>query len=564
MVSSKFIASRAMGRNRGILILVGFWLILTDSFSQVATKPYLILLNDKASSPYSIQQPGQFLSQRAIQRRQRQNIAVQERDLPVNPTYVTQLKQQGVQVRYSSRWLNAVLIDATDSTLTRVRALPFVKGIESNRSLVGGRMAAPQTVTKPLQTTKFSQVASLSLAYGISGDQLTQLGIDKMHAQNDHGEGMLIAILDDGFPQANQVSFLKPLFEENRIVGTYDFPNHETNVYNDDDDHGLNVLSVLAATADNQLYGAAYKASYVLLHTEVVATENRIEEAYWLFGAEYADSTGVDVISSSLGYTQFDDPTTDYTYADLDGKTALSTRAAQWATETGMVVVVAAGNDGADPWKYISVPADAASVLAIGAVNRQGTRASFSSVGPSADGRIKPDLVALGQGTVIGTSAGTITTSSGTSFATPLVAGLAAGVWQANPLLTAAQVTDALRRSGSQYAQPDNQLGYGIPNFERATALFVLHTQSDPPALQVFPNPFTDADQVIVNWLEPAVGTFVDAVLTDAAGKLLWWQPLLMGGQFTISGQTLRLPAGLYYLTLTAANHKRTTKLLKR
>ncbi len=549
----RYIAFVLLALNKGGW-LIG-WLLVSISFAQptpaTPTGKYLVLMNGKTGTPYSTAHPEQFLSQRAITRRQRQGIPLTERDLPVNPTYVSQIRQTGAMVWYTSRWLNAVLIETTETGLKTVLALPFVKGLESSRSLNRARTEAVQKTM-----SKFGEVDSLS--YGPSTNQLAQIGADQMHRQGYHGEGMLVGILDAGFRRADSVAFLRPLFAENRIVGTYDFVKKERNVY-DDDDHGLHVLSVMAATAPGQLYGAAYKAAYVLLRTEDANSETRLEEANWLFGAEYADSVGVDVINSSLGYTQFDNSASDYTQNDLTGQVALVSRAAQWATEAGMVVVVAAGNEGAGNWGSISVPADAVSVLAVGAVNTSGVWAPFSSVGPSADGRIKPDLAALGVGTIIGTATGRISSGSGTSYAAPLVAGLATGFWQAHPGLSAAQVTATLRRSGSQFIRPDNALGYGIPTFVGDAE---VATGSD--WFIAFPNPFTDADAVSARWLGLAPGTPVHAMLSDLSGRVLWQQRFGNEEQTPFSFQSLQLSPGLYLLTLTADNRRQAAKLLKK
>ncbi|GAB4013774.1 S8 family serine peptidase [Spirosoma migulaei] len=529
-----------------------------SSFGQV-TRKYLVLLRDKANTPYSISKPEQFLSQRSILRRQKQNIPVLERDLPVNPTYLTQLQQAGGKIWFSSRWMNAVLVEASDATIAAIQNLSIVKGLEFGRSLANARISATETQTTTSYTAdrfgKFGTVDNPPLNYGSSQDQVTQLGADKMHQQGYHGEGMLIGVLDSGFLNANKVAYLKPVFAENRVLATYDFVKKETSVY-EDDWHGLSCLSTIAATADNQLYGTAYKASFILLRTEDVNSEKQIEEANWLFGAEYADSAGVDVISSSLGYTEFDDASTSYTYQNMDGKTTLCSRAAQIATETGMVVVVAAGNEGSSAWHYLSAPSDAASVLAVAAVTQTGTRASFSSFGPSADGRVKPDLAARGQGTVIGIPNGLIATGDGTSFATPLLAGLATGFWQAHPRLTAAQVTTALRRSGSQSGTPDDQLGYGIPNFERASSV----ADSYGPFL-IYPNPFTDSQSVIVQWSELEANTPFDATLSNAAGRTIWQNQYTGLPSFVLPN--LNLSAGVYFMTLVAGDKKKTLKLVK-
>ena len=538
------------------------WLIGLLLISQLpgfcqTTRKYLVLLRDKVGTPYSLARPDQFLSQRSILRRQKQAIPVLERDLPVNPAYVTQIQQAGAKVWYTSRWLNAVLVETTDAVIANVQKLPVVKGLEFGRSLANARVGTPAQPgsAEVEQARKFGDVQPLN--YGTSQGQISQIGVDKMHQQGYHGEDMLIGVLDAGFLNANKVGFLKPLFDEGRVLATYDFVKRETAVY-EDDSHGLSCLSAIAATADGQLYGTAFKARFILLRTEDAGRESRVEEANWLFGAEYADSAGVDIISSSLGYTQFDDASTSYTYPNLDGKTALSTRAAQIAAETGMVIVVAAGNEGSSAWRYLSAPSDAQLVLAIGAVNQTGQRAGFSSLGPSADGRVKPDLAARGQGTVIGSPGGQILMGNGTSFAAPLVAGLAAGFWQAHPRLTAAQVTAVLRRSGSQFGNPDDQLGYGIPNFERASVLAETLGQ-----LLVYPNPFSEAEPLSVIWGEIDPTVPLDATLTDLTGRVLW-RKQYDAGPATFALPNLGLSAGLYVMTLVAGDKKRTVTLVKR
>lgn len=550
---------RTAPNKTGWFVLV-FYLLHLTSFGQTTDK-YLVLLRDKANSPYSISRPEQFLSQRAVLRRQKQNIAVLERDLPVNPVYVSQLQQAGANVWFTSRWLNAVLVEASPTTIAAVRQLPFVTGLEFGGSLANARSSALSRIgslPSGSRSSKFGEVTPL--AYGPAETQINQIGADKMHQQGFQGEGMLIGVLDAGFLNANTVGFLKPLFDEKRVVATYDFVRKEAGVY-EDDEHGTEVLSTMAASAANQLYGTAYKASYLLLRTEDAATERPIEEANWLFGAEYADSAGVDVINSSLGYYDFDPPYDDasHTYADLDGRTTLISRAAQWAAEAGMVVVNSAGNEGGNAWQRIIVPADAPGVLAIGGVDQTGFRWPLSSLGPSADGRVKPDLAARGTGVVVGLPNGRIAIGSGTSFASPLVAGLAAGFWQAHPNLTAAQVTEALRRSGNQYGSPDNLLGYGIPNFERASVLAEAYNK-----LLIYPNPFSEAEPLSIFWgdIEPNVP--LEAMLTNAAGRVLWRGRYTTGASASFVLPNLGLSAGLYYMTLVAGDKKRTTKVVKR
>ncbi|MBO0938723.1 S8 family serine peptidase [Fibrella sp. HMF5335] len=534
------------------LLLIGVW----SAESAWAQRPglYLLRFRDKTGTPFRTDQPERFLSARAISRRQRQGIAITERDLPVNPAYVRGLQQAGANVVYTSRWLNAALVEVATTRLAPLLALPYVAGLETNRVLNNVRIGAEAGTQQT--TSKFGQTDAIP-AYGPAAAQLTALGVDQMHAQGFRGEGMLVAILDAGFLKADKVPFLQSLFTDKRIISTYDFADREADVY-DDDSHGLNVLSIMAADVPNQLYGPAYKASYVLLRTEVAASENPVEEAYWLLGAEYADSTGADVINSSLGYTTFDNPADNHTVADLTGTKTLVSRAATWAAETGMVVVNSAGNEGGSIWNYIAAPADSPAILSIGAIDQAGALARFSSIGPTADGRIKPDLVALGVSTVLGVPNGAITRGNGTSFSSPLVAGLATGFWQAFPRLTASQVRDLLRQSGSQADRPDNQFGYGIPSFTKAAQIMTGQL-----AFSVYPNPFTSADRLQIQWQEVSNNTPVDIRLTDLSGRVLTQQRFGPGQSLSLSSHPLNLQAGLYLLTLSAGNQQRTIRVLK-
>ncbi|MCY7359374.1 MAG: S8 family peptidase [Rudanella sp.] len=548
-----------MGKTKRLPVFISIFCLLTASMVTAQTaQRYLVVLRDKASSPYSTSRPEQFLSTRAISRRAKQNIALTERDLPVNPAYVSKLKTTGAQVLNTSRWLNAVLIRTTSATLQKVLALPFVTGLEYGQTIGNARVATPAGQTKA--ANKFGETQAKALPYGPSLAQLSQLGLDKLHERGFRGEGKLVAILDAGFPNANTVPFLQTLVSENRIVTTYDFVANNRQVY-DDDSHGLNVLSIMAATADNRLYGGAYKASYALIRTEDAPTESPIEEAYWLLGAEFADSTGADVINSSLGYTQFDPEfaALDHKYADLNGRTTLVSRAAQWAAETGMVVVVAAGNEGTNPWHYLSAPSDATDVLAVAATNSLGVKASFSSFGPAPDGRIKPDVAAQGQGDILGNPNGTIGSGSGTSFASPLMASFVTTLWQAYPYLTAREIVGVVRRAGSQAQNPDDKLGYGIPTFERAAALAEVLSYTTAS-----PNPFTDNDFVTVPWGEIPGTATLDAQLTDVAGRVVWQQTLPSERAVSLSFRQLALPTGLYILSLTSDGKRKSVRLLKR
>lgn len=458
-----------------LLITYFIFLGVSDAFSQTKYK-YLVLFNDKNNSPYSVNTPLDFLSQKAIDRRFKQGITIKPTDFPPNPAYISSIQQTGATVIYKSRWMNAALVEASETQKNTILGLPSVKGIEFNRPL---KQVRQQSVKD-----KFAIENTESLNYGDATSQIQLLGADAMHNLGFHGEGMLVALLDDGFLNVNTSACLQHLVQQNKIVKVYDFVDNDNTVYTQGG-HGTAVLSTMAGYIENQMISPAFGVSVALFRTEDISSETPLEEANWLFAAEMADSLGADIISSSLGYSTFDNSVDNYTPSMMDGKTALSTRAADLAAATGMVVVISAGNSGNDPsWQIITAPADADSVLAIGAVTRTGAYASFSSRGNSADGRIKPDVVAVGSGTALCNTSGFASTSNGTSFSAPLVAGLVAGFWQANPYLTAQEVTRAIRKSGHQFSSPTIQLGYGYANFSRANTAVL----NDFPLTAIEPN----------------------------------------------------------------------------
>ena len=484
----------------GNLLIVYFILgCIFDAFAQSKYK-YLVLLKDKEGSPYLVNSPLVYLSQKAIDRRFKQGITIKTSDLPPNPTYISSIQQTGATVIYKSRWMNAVLVEATETQKNTILTLPSVKGIEFNRPLKQARQSSLKD--------KFAVENAESLNYGDATAQIQLLGADVMHNQGFHGEGMLMALLDDGFLNVNTSACLQHVVQQNKIVKVYDFVDNDNTVYSQGG-HGTAVLSTLAGYIDNQMISPAFGASVALFRTEDITSETPLEEANWLFAAEMADSLGADIISSSLGYSTLDNSADNYTPAMMNGKTALSTRAADFATERGIVVVISAGNSGNDPsWQIITAPADADSVLAIGSVTRTGNYASFSSRGNSADGRIKPDIVAVGSGTALCNTSGFASTSDGTSFSAPLVAGLVAGFWQANPHLTAQEVTRCIRKSGHQFASPTIQLGYGFANFSRANivaqnefSISAIEPNADLVSIKIVPSNKVDVELKFSNSL---------------------------------------------------------------
>ncbi|WP_375416011.1 S8 family serine peptidase [uncultured Hymenobacter sp.] len=521
-----------------LLLLGGVGLLAPGAAAAQAPVPapgtvrrHLVFFRDKAGSPFSLARPEAFLSARSLARRARQRIAVRPRDLPVNPTYLARVRAVAgaPQLRYSSRWLNAAVVACDSATLGRVRALPEVSGTQTlsvgprRTGGVGqGRVAAASAAKGGVgnQPVLAAGLQGRRATYGPAFPQNELLGAVALHEAGFRGEGMQIAVFDAGFPGVNTVGPFQPLQREGRLAGTRNFVDGGTGVFLRDS-HGTSCLSTLAANQPGFFVGSAPQATYYLCITEDAGSERPVEEANWLAAAEYADSAGVDVISSSLGYTLFDAPARSYTYADLNGRTALSSRAALEAARVGMLVVSSAGNEGNKAWRYVTAPADADSIISVGAVDSLGRRAAFSSVGPTADGRLKPELVAQGVQTAVLTPAGAAVRGNGTSFAAPTLAGLAAGFWQAHPQLTAQQVRGYLLRSASQAAAPDNLLGYGIPNFSAAQALV-------PPAalpaqeLELYPNPPTDGSGTLRLRLPPAyAGLALRVRITDARGALV-------------------------------------------
>jgi serine protease AprX len=536
--------------------------------AQGTVRRHLVYFRDKAGTPFSVAQPQAFLSARAVARRTRQGIAILPRDLPVNPAYVTQLR--GVagspQVLYTSRWFNAALVSCDSVTLARISALAIVRQATTlNRSF-----RVPGTFTPPVQVAVPAARGTLATRaqYGPAYRQNQQIGALAMHDAGYRGEGMQIAVFDAGFPGVDQIPALQPLFQQQRLLGTRNFVDGGTGVYLRNS-HGTNCLSAMAANLDGYYIGTAPRASFQLCITEDVNSEHPVEEANWLAAAEYADSSGVDVISSSLGYTDFDAPSPSYTYADLTGRNAISSRAATMAARVGMLVVSAAGNEGNRPWHYISAPADADSIISVGAVDSLGNHAYFSSYGPTADGRIKPTLAAMGFAAAVLAPNGGVFRGSGTSYACPILAGMVAGFWQANPTLTAQQVVVALRSTASQANVPDNTLGYGIPNF--VTAYNLLHPNTPLAAasaaalgevLNVYPNP-TDDGLLMLALPSALRGQALRVRVLDARGAVVAQQQLPAAAGSTVPLRLAGLAKGAYTCEVSAGTTRRTVKFVQ-
>ncbi|MCF6365298.1 MAG: S8 family serine peptidase [Bacteroidales bacterium] len=446
------------------LIFVSCLLITLYGQYRVAPDTYVINFIDKDTSFYSVNKPSDFLSERAIKRRQKYNIPVTLQDMPVNKNYINKVKELGFEIYAVSKWMNCVIVYTENANLLKkLNSLDFVTNSERKNEK---KKKNKQKKNKYIDIESISDKESV-LDYGSGTNQIEMLNLHNLHNKGYMGQGIQIAVLDAGFYSVDSLAGFDSVRVAGQILGTKDFVERDGDVY-DDATHGLSVLSTIAANLPGKLIGSAPKANYWLLRSEDERSEYLVEEYYWLSAAEYADSLGVDIIHSSLGYNDFDDESTSHTYEDMNGDIAISSIAADIASAKGILVVTSAGNEGSNSWKYITSPADADSVLTVGATKSNGKVSNFSSRGPSSDNRIKPDVMA--QGTfawVIGRYGG-VYPSNGTSFSGPIIAGAVACLWQANPEFSNMEIIDALHKSSDRFTNPDADYGYGIPDFNKA------------------------------------------------------------------------------------------------
>jgi len=523
--------------------------------AQNSSSTYWVKLKNKTGTPFQVSHPEAFLSQRSIDRRLKQHIPIDETDLPVSPVYLDNIKKLGVQVVHSSKWLNGLTVKISDTTLIKtIVALPFVLSVE---------LTKPSNVLKSTRL-KFNEPETIIAPsqYGNAYNQLSQLNGQYLHNKGFRGKGIQIAVIDAGFWKVNEIAAFDSLRTSNRILGTRDFVDPQSDIYLQNS-HGMSVLSTIGGNIPGTLVGTAPDASFYLFRSEDVATEYLVEEDNWVAAAELADSVGVDVINSSLGYNLFDDPRMNHTYSDMNGTKNRVTQGANMAFEKGILVFTSAGNEGNNAWRHIISPSDGVNVIAVAAVDKFAIRATFSSVGPAFGGAVKPNVAAQGSSTFLVTSNGEIGTSSGTSFSSPVLTGMGACLMQANPQATVKQLKLAIEQSASMYLTRDSLLGFGIPDFQKADLLLKtsgVKSIQTASTWVVSPNPFSD--YIFIRQLDTTKFENCSVNIYSLQGVNLR-QSTFIPSEAILLKNLSNLPKGFLILTIRSGDKEEQFKLIK-
>ncbi|MEP7278348.1 MAG: S8 family serine peptidase [Bacteroidota bacterium] len=572
-------------KNRFLLLLCGIFFYFAGNAQY---SRYIIRLKNKNGTAYSINNPSSYLSAKAIARRTRYKISIDSTDLPINGAYLDSIRAvSNVSILNVSKWLNQVCIKTTDpAALAKINSFSFVK----NSSPLAVRMIQPPAVLpkkfeayNKLPLPSPNRVADINGTAGIVGIQnFYNYGINNgqihihegeyLHNLGFHGEGITIAMLDAGFYNYKANPAFDSIRLQNQVLGEWDYVDNEQSV-NEDHYHGAMCLSTIAANEPGQMVGTAPKAKFWLLRTEDVNSEYPVEEENWVAAAEFADSAGVDMISSSLGYSDFDDPSLSHSYAQRDGKTSIISIGATMAVKKGILVTNSAGNSGnsAGDAKYVLCPADADSVFTIGATDVNGNIGNFSSWGPNGAGKLKPNVVSVGYNTVIANVvSGEPNYGSGTSFSNPNMCGLVACLWQAFPEFSNMEIMDAVQKSASKYNNPDNQFGYGIPNMriayqdlqqQRIERNYQQILGAD--WIKAFPVPFSTGFSVLLK--APLTG-HSSLRLVDMNGKTIEKKDmeLQQDNMYTISFDKLKtISRGVYTIQYTDGKNKVSLRTIK-
>ena len=514
---------------------------------------YRLQLKDKGNPLFSLTHPEDYLSSESVERRLRQNLPIDSFDIPLDPAYLEVVAETGATIRSTGKWLKTVVVSLND-TLTILPRLKNLSFVDSIYCVWEGTLpdASGASVNTSLRTA-FRQ--STINSYGAGFAQIALENGHLLHNAGFRGKGMTIAVIDGGFANADKTDYFNP----EHIKGIKNFNHETTDMLREGTDHGTRVLSCMLSDKSGEMTGTAPDADYYLFRTEVTDNEFPVEEDYWIAALEYADSLGVDIVTSSVGYSTFDDSTMNHTQAQLDGKSVLISRAAGLAASRGILLFNSAGNEGSNDWKKIIFPADAENIITVGSVTKDSVRSAFSSVGFTIDGRIKPDLAAMGSSTSVVTSSDTIIQANGTSFSTPIMAGLAACLWEGCPDLNSFAMLKLLREAGNRFQNPDSLTGYGIADVYKAyiqqkTDIRPIILSSDPIYISI--NPIDNRLYVNLTGSEQ-YGKCLLNIYTTLGNRILTVYGL--SGPVDISP----LPKGVYIVSLRIGDKRFVRKFIK-
>ncbi|NDP21679.1 MAG: S8 family serine peptidase [Paludibacter sp.] len=541
--------------NRFTAFLLVVLLFLSLSMQAVTTTYYFyVQFSNKNDTPYSLSNPSQYLSQRAIERRTAFAISYDSTDLPVNPSYLQQIESIGIPVHNKSKWMNGATVLLEDSSkMSLVRALPFVKWVQ----YTGKNELPPSGSPRKIKS-------EVTFEYGTANTQINQISGKFLHDNGFRGKNIHVGVIDAGFMNVNTNPAFDSLRLQGRLLGTKDIINPNSNIYAEDA-HGANVLSIMTGNLPNQYLGTAPDASYWLIRTEYAPTEYKVETDFWSSGIEFADSVGVDVVNSSLGYYTFDDTSMSFSYADMNGTVSRASRAANLASKKGMILVISAGNEGSKSWHYIGSPADAQGIVTAGGVQADGLPSVFSSFGPSSDGRVKPEICAQGTSTSVINTNGIRVYGNGTSYSSPVLAGMMASYLQAAkktfPPYNVATLIQNVINSASLFNNPTAQMGYGVPNFEYAARNLPFFTGfTEIEANKNFNLAYDFNNMTIQIWMPNRMESIGKTIQLYAMnGKMMLQRPM---SETMNSINVAKFPVGIYAVCIFGNGISETRKIL--
>ena len=540
------------------------FLLLVSSFVGFSQEDAWVYFKDKPDSAAFFSNPLSELSQRALDRRAAQGIALDMKDAPIYQSYINDITNAtGITVKAKSKWLNCLHIRGSVADINALKLLSSVLKVDFADKTLNSSTDKTKAKLKFKSVNKVLETA-VTFNYGTSANQIQMLNGHLLHQLDYTGSGKIIAVMDSGFPGVDNAQPFQRLRDNNQILGGYDYVNKSSNYFSGNY-HGTSVLSTMGGYVDGQLVGTAPDAKYYLFITEDAISafpynENPVEESNWVEAAEEADRVGVDIISTSLGYFGYDNANYSHTYSDMTGNLAFASQGANIAFYKGIIVVASAGNEGQQTEPHVGIPAEAKNVIAVGAVQSDETYALFSSIGPSYDSRVKPDVMAQGQTVVVSDILGNIGTANGTSFSCPITSGMVACLWQALPSKTAQQIKQLIIQSSDNFAEPAlksrPQYGYGIPDFNLALANGLSVTDFSKTDFVVYPNPTYDSISVT---LPNDSDIKKIAIYTILGQKVL--EKNISNQLPTISLKSL--DSGIYFYKIESNNFSKSGKIIK-